>query len=92
MCLVASIVLLFTSVCRSVLGVVGWTIAFLLAIALLTNMGAMGSWLPASVGDLVQGPPGDIWRAIVVAGVGTALALAAGVRLLERRKVSGADG
>jgi ABC-2 type transport system permease protein len=96
MCFVASIVLLFTSVCRSMLGVVGWAIAFLLALALLTNLGAIASWLPtrlaASVGDLVQGSPGDIWRALVVAGVGTALALAAGVHLLGRREVSSADG
>lgn len=96
LCFVASIVLLFSSVFRSVLGVVGWAVAFLLTLALLTNLGAIASWLPtrlaASVGDLVQRPAGDIWHAVVVAVFGTAIGLAVGVYLLGRREINSADG
>ena len=88
--------MLFSSVFRSVLGVVGWAVAFLLTLALLTNLGAIASWLPtrlaAGVGDLVQRPAGDIWHAEVVGVLGTAIGLAVGVYLLGRREINSADG
>ena len=96
LCFVASTVLFLSSMVRSVLGVVGWTIALLLGLALLANVGAVETWLPtrlaASIGVLVQGPAGDIWHAVVMAGLGTAIGLAAGVYLLGRREVTSADG
>ena len=96
LCFVASTVLFLSSMVRSVLGVVGWTIALLLGLALLANVGAVETWLPtrlaASIGVSVQGPAGDIWHAVVMAGLGTAIGLAAGVYLLGRREVTSADG
>jgi ABC-2 type transport system permease protein len=91
LCFVTSVVTVFTSAIRGVLGVVGGSIAFLLALALLGNLPSAFSWLPtrlaASGADLIQHPAGDVWHAIVVTAVASILALSFAVNRLGKREI-----
>jgi len=89
LCFVTSIVAAFTSAMRGVLGVVGGSIALLLALALLGNLPSAFSWLPtrlaASGADFVQHSAGDVWHGVVVSGVATVAALSLAVNRLGKR-------
>ena len=95
-CFVTSIVAVFTSAIRGVLGVVGASLALLLALALLGNLPAASSWLPtrlaASGADLVQHRAGDIWHAVVVSGIASVAALLVAVNRLGKRELYPAAG
>ncbi len=90
-CFVTSIVAVFTSAIRGVLGVVGGSIALLLALALVGGLPAASSWLPTSLGasaaDLVQHPAGDVWHAVVVSAAATVAALSLAVNRLSKREL-----
>jgi ABC-2 type transport system permease protein len=89
-CFVTSVVACFTSVMRSVLGVVGLSIAMFLALALLEGLPAAFSWLPtrlaASGADLIHHPAGDVWHAAVVTALATLSALGIGMHRLGHRE------
>jgi ABC-2 type transport system permease protein len=91
LCFVTSIVTVFASTIRGVLGVVGASIALLLALALLGNLPAASSWLPtrlaASGADFVQHSAGNVWHAAVVTGVATVAALSLAVNRLGTRQL-----
>jgi ABC-2 type transport system permease protein len=90
-CFVTSIVAVFTSAIRGVLGVVGASIALLLGLALLGNLPSASSWLPtrlaASGADIVQHSAGDVWHATVVACVATVVALSLAVNRFGKRQL-----
>ena len=91
LCFVTGIVLVFSSAIRGLLGVVGASIALLLALALLGNLPAVSSWLPTklagSEADLVKHAADGIWRAAVITGVATVAAVSLGVyRLGQYRR------
>jgi ABC-2 type transport system permease protein len=90
-CFVTSIVLVFGSAIRGLLGVVGASIALLLALALLSNLSAVSFWLPTrlagSEADLVKHTADGLWRAAIVTGVVTVAAISLGVyRLGQYRR------
>jgi len=89
LCFVTSVVALLTSAIRGVLGVVGASIALLLALNLPGSLSAVSSWLPirlaASEADFLQHPAGTIWHAAVVSGVATVAALSLAVHRLGKR-------
>jgi ABC-2 type transport system permease protein len=91
LCFVTSIVTVFTSAIRGVLGVVGGSIALLLTLALLDGLPSAFSWLPtrlaASGGDLIQHPAGDVWHAVVVSSLATVAALSLAVNRLGKREL-----
>jgi ABC-2 type transport system permease protein len=95
LCFVTSVTALLASVLRGVLGIVGATIALVLALGLLGNLSAVAPWLPtrlaASVAALAGHPAGDIWRAVVVTGVATPALLAVSLRAWARREPRAAD-
>jgi hypothetical protein len=91
-CFVTSIVAGFCGVVRSVLGVVGGSIAFLLALALLGNIPWFSSWLPTrlasgSAARFVEPPVVDLWHAVVVSIVASVAAFALAVYGLGRREL-----
>jgi len=91
LCFVTSVVTVFTSAIRGVLGVVGCSIALLLTLALVGGLPSASSWLPTSLGasaaDLVQHPAGDVWHAVVVSAVATVAALSLAVNRLGKREL-----
>lgn len=91
LCFVTSIVTLFTSAIRGVLGVVGGSIALLLALGLLGNLPSAASWLPTrlagSGADLVQHSAGGVWHAVVVSSLATVAALSLAVNRLGKREL-----
>jgi len=91
LCFVTAIVVLFASVLRSVVGVVGAAIAVLLALALLGSVLPDASWLPsrlaASGAVLLDHAAGNLWHAVVTTVVAAAAMLAVGVRRLGRREL-----
>jgi ABC-2 type transport system permease protein len=91
LCFVTSIVALFSSAIRGVLGVVGASIALLLALALLGNLPSISSWLPTrlagSGADFVQHSANDVWHAAIISGVATVVTLCVAVNRFGKRQV-----
>jgi ABC-2 type transport system permease protein len=91
LCFATSIVALFTSAIRGVAGVVGGSIALLLALALLGGLSSASSWLPTRLASggaaLLRQPAGDIWHAVVVSAVATVAALGLAVYRLGEREL-----
>lgn len=91
LCFATSIVTLFASAIRGVLGVVGASIVLFLALVLLEGLPSAFSWFPTSlsgsVSDLVQRPAGEIWHAILISGVSGVAALALAVNRFGQREL-----
>jgi ABC-2 type transport system permease protein len=89
---VGSTVALFSSVVRSVTGVVGLAVGLLLALALLESLPSALSWMPTrlaqSASDLIGQSAGDIWHAVVIAAAASILLFAITVSRLGRREIS----
>jgi ABC-2 type transport system permease protein len=88
---VAAVAFIATLV-RGVLATTGVTLIVLLLMSILGNIGTLGRWLPTTLSGamaaLVRGTmPSEFLPAVVVAVLGTALALVAAVRLGARREV-----
>jgi ABC-type transport system involved in multi-copper enzyme maturation permease subunit len=86
-------VLLFSSLVRGLLGVVGATLGLLLALALLGSFSVISSWSPTrlsgSMADFMQESRGDHWQAIAVTLVISIAACAIAVILFDRREPIG---
>ncbi|MFZ0128318.1 MAG: hypothetical protein WB808_04830 [Candidatus Dormiibacterota bacterium] len=88
-----SVVTAWAAIVRSVLAVVGWSIATLLALALLDSISALALWLPTSLSsgiqDLLAGKGGVPWQGVGIT-VGATLGLLmfathlTGARTLDR--------
>lgn len=93
LCFVVGVVVLFSSVTRSVLGTVASSLAFILATAFVASVPSVPStWLPTrlatGVGALVQpNPPGHLWHAVVVACVATTAMVTFAVGRFGRREL-----
>ncbi len=89
---VVSTVAFFSSVIRSVLGVVGAAVTLFLALALLESVPGVMSWMPTrlaeSEADLIGHPAGVLWHAIVTAGIASLLVFGIAIYLFGRREVS----
>ena len=74
----------WSAIVRSVLAVVGGSVATLLALALLDSIGALASWLPSSltsgIPDLLAGNVGVHWQ-----GVGVTVAATVGLLVFATR-------
>jgi ABC-2 type transport system permease protein len=92
---VTSVVTLMTSAIRSVLGVVGASVALLLGLSLLDNLEAVATWLPthlaASGSDFVKGTAANDWHAVIVAAAATLIALGVALNRIGRREIGSAD-
>jgi ABC-2 type transport system permease protein len=92
-CFVISVVAAFTGVFRGVLGVVGCSIALLLALALLGSvLPSVASWLPTrlssgSAARIIHPPAENLWQPVVIASVGTIVALGLAVYGLSKREL-----
>lgn len=89
-CFSVAVVAVWASIAKSVLAIVGASIASLLALALVNSIGAGSPWSPAalasSVADLVGAHhPGVPWHAVAVTAIGTVLLIAAAIWRLPRR-------
>jgi ABC-2 type transport system permease protein len=89
-CFCVAVVALWASIARSVLAVVGTSLASLLALAFLSDIHPLHTWLPsalgASVADLV-GPhhPGVPWAAVAISAAATVALVGTAVTRLSRR-------
>jgi ABC-2 type transport system permease protein len=91
LCFVTSVVAFFTSATRSVLATIGASIGVLLALALLGGLDAASSWVPTrlagSAASVVHHSAGDVWHAILVTAVATAVVLGFAVWRLGKREL-----
>lgn len=91
LCFVVSVVALAAGLIRSVLGMVGASIGFLLALGLLGNVSAIAAWLPtrlaASAGTVVAHPGAGLWRAAIAAALATIVALGLAVARFGQRQL-----
>jgi ABC-2 type transport system permease protein len=87
-----STVAFFSSVIRSVPGVVGAAVGLFLAVALVEGIPGALSWMPTrlaeSASDLIGQPAGNIWHAVVISAAATVLSLVVAVNRLGKREVS----
>jgi ABC-2 type transport system permease protein len=90
-CFATSIVAVFASLVRGLAGVVGGSIALLLALGLLGSASSVSSWLPTRLAGsgaaLLQHPFGDLWHAVIVSSIATFAALAFAVNRLGDREL-----
>jgi len=90
-CFVTSVVVLFASFIRSVLGVVGVSIAVLLSLALLEGLPSAFSWLPtrlaSSGADLIHHSAGDIWHAVFVTAIAPLVGIWLALNRLGKREL-----
>jgi ABC-2 type transport system permease protein len=92
-CFVIGVVAAFTGLFRGVLGVVGGSIALLLALALLGSvLPSVSSWLPTRISSgsaarIVQPPAENLWQPVVIATVGTIVALGLAIYGLGKREL-----
>lgn len=87
---VCSMVLLFSSIVRGLLGVVGATLGLLLALALLGSFSFAASWSPTrlsgSMADFMRDAPGSHWQAIAATLAVSVAASIIAVILFDRRE------
>lgn len=89
-CFTVAVAAAWASVARSVLAIAGWSLASILALALLRGAGIAASWLPtalaASAGTVMGARhPGVAWQSILVTVIGTAVLLVISAWRLSRR-------
>jgi ABC-2 type transport system permease protein len=89
-CFTTSVVALFTTVTRSVLGAVGASIALMLALALAGSVPALSSWVPTrlagSAADLMRHTTAGVWHAVLVTALASVAALVVALVRIGRRE------
>ena len=90
LCFVVALTAFYASVLRSVAGAAGAAVASLLALAITGAVPHLSPWLPnrlsGSLASLIGQSAGDIWKAILVAVVGTIGLAALSIRLFAGRE------
>ena len=92
LCFVVGVTALYASLLRSVAGAAGAAVATLLVLAIASAVPHLSPWLPnrlsGSLASLIGQSAGDIWKAILVAVVGTVVLAAISIRLFAGREPS----